>query len=192
MHGIDEAHLAFLEIHDQGMSAGAIAEETHAAEDIAVGDAGAGEDDLAAGSEIFGFVNALGVSDAHFGQAFLMFGLADHQARQHLAIEATQRRGGEHAFGGAACAHDSMNAGADDGRGDAGGKIAVADQADARAGGANIFDELLVAGAVENDDDKIFFVAVETPSDGADIVDHGRVKVDRALATRADHDFFHI
>src|SRR5207302_1920388 len=46
VHGIDEAHLAFLEIHDQGMSAGAIAEEAHAAEDIAVGDTRASEDDL--------------------------------------------------------------------------------------------------------------------------------------------------
>src|SRR5438445_12506335 len=85
-----------------------------------------------------------------------------------------------------------MDARADDGSGDAGGKIAVADQADARAGGANIFDQLLVAGAVENDDDEVLLVAVEAAGNGADVVDHRRVQVDGPFAARADHNFFRI
>jgi len=137
---IDEAHLALFEGHDQGMSADAVAEKAHATEDAAVSDARAGEDDLPAGGEIFSFVDTLGIADAHFGQALLMLGLADHQARKHFPIQAAQRGGSEHAFGRAAGAHDGVDASANDGSRDTGGKIAIADQANARARGADLLD----------------------------------------------------
>ena len=76
--------------------------------------------------------------------------------------------------------------------GDAGGKIAIADQADARARGANILDELLWRGAFENHDDQVLFVAVEAARDGANVVGDRRIQVHGALATRADDDFFHV
>ena len=44
---------------------------------------------------------------------------------------------------------------ADDGGGDTGRQIAVADQPDPRAGRADVVDELLVARPVEHDDDQI-------------------------------------
>ena len=48
-----------------------------------------------------------------------------------------------------------MHAAADDRGGDAGRQIAVTDQSDARARGADLFDELLVPWPVEDDDHEI-------------------------------------
>ncbi len=64
VHGVNEAHLALFEIHNQGMRADTVPEKAHAAEEIAVSNAGAGENDLASRGEIFGFVDALGIGDA--------------------------------------------------------------------------------------------------------------------------------
>ena len=58
-----------------------------------------------------------------------------------------------------------MHAGTEDGRGDAGGEIAVADKPDARAGVADVVDQFLVARAIEHDDDQILHVAVQRRGD---------------------------
>src|ERR1700690_163946 len=75
MHGVYKSDLAFFERHDEGMGAGAIAEEADAIEHAAGGDAGAGENNSFARSEIFRFVNALGILDAHGGNAFVVLRL---------------------------------------------------------------------------------------------------------------------
>jgi len=85
-----------------------------------------------------------------------------------------------------------MNAGAHDSSGDAGGKITIADEANTSASFANVFDEFFVARAIENDDDEVFDVAVETFGDGFEIVGNRGVKIDSAFAGRADDDFFHV
>src|SRR5690349_7462444 len=85
-----------------------------------------------------------------------------------------------------------MNAGAHDSSGDAGGKIAVADEANTSARFANDFDEFFVARAIENDDDKVFHVAVKTFGDGFEIVGNRCIEIDSAFAGRADNDFFHV
>src|SRR5882672_3002274 len=85
-----------------------------------------------------------------------------------------------------------MNAGADDGCGNSGGEVAVADKADARSGFANVFDDFFVAGAVENDDDEVFDVAIEALGDGFEIVGDRSVEIHGAFAARADDDFFHV
>src|SRR5579862_445313 len=121
-----------------------------------------------------------------------MLGLGDHEPREDFAVQAAQGRGGEDAFGGTAGAHDGVDAGAENGGGDAGGEIAVADEADARSGGANIVDELFVAGTIENDDDEVFLIAIEAARDGADVIDHRGVEIDGALTARPHGDFVHV
>src|SRR6201987_130149 len=192
MDGSDEANLAFVEGKNHGRGADTFAEEAHALEKIAVRDAGAGEDDFFAGSEVVGIVDALGVIHAHFFQALLVFGLADDEACEDLAVKTAQSGGGEHTFGSAASAHNHVNAGANDGSGDAGGEVAVADQADARAGFPDVVDELLVARAVENDDDEVFDVAVEALGNGLQVVRNGGVEFNSAFARWPDDDFFHV
>ena len=78
------------------------------------------------------------------------------------------------------------------GRGDAGREVAIADQADARAGFANIGDELLMPRAVEHHDDQIVHAALQPPGDGFQVVLHRRVQIDRAFRRRADDDLFHV
>src|ERR1700732_2581391 len=72
MYRVNEAHLAIIQGEDQRMRADAVAEEVHAAQQVAVGDAGAGEDDLLAGREVRSIVDAVGILDAHGRHALLV------------------------------------------------------------------------------------------------------------------------
>ncbi len=85
-----------------------------------------------------------------------------------------------------------MNAGADHRGGNPRGQVAVSDQADARAGLANVGDQLFVARAVQDDDDQVLDVAVQALGNGFQIVGHRSIEFDRALARRTHHDFFHV
>ena len=126
---------------------GAVAEEAHALHQRAVGDAGRGEDDVLARREILRLVDPLEVGDAHGAAALLVLRRVHDEPREDLAAQAAHRRRREHAFGRAADAHHRVHAAADHGGGDAGRQVAVADQADARAGGADLLDQLLVPRA---------------------------------------------
>src|ERR1700677_663229 len=103
----------------------------------AIGDASGGEDELLAGSEIFSLVDSVLIFHPHAGETLFLVGL-HHQAPEHVAVEAADGGGSYHAFRSSAGTHDGMYAGADDGSGDAGGEITIADEADASAGRANI------------------------------------------------------
>ena len=83
-----------------------------------------------------------------------------------------------------------MHAGADNGGGDSGGEVAVADQPDARSGGANIGNQFLVARAVEHDHDQVFHVAIQSLRDILQIVGHGSVEFDRVLAREGPTTIF--
>src|SRR5262249_33327117 len=85
-----------------------------------------------------------------------------------------------------------MNASADNGCGNTGREVAVPDEADARAGFANVRDEFFVAWAIENDYDEIFDVAVETLGDGFEIVGNRGIEIDCASTGGADDNFFHV
>src|SRR2546422_11291497 len=72
---------------------------SHPPEQVAVGNSGACKDDLLAWGQVLGVVDAFGVRNAHLGQTLFVFELANHQARQDLAVQAAQRRSGQYAFG---------------------------------------------------------------------------------------------
>src|ERR1700680_1806393 len=55
-HGVDEAHLAFVQGDDQRVRADAFAEEANAAQQVPFGYACASENDFFAGSEVFGAI----------------------------------------------------------------------------------------------------------------------------------------
>src|SRR4029079_6212556 len=141
----------------------------------AVGDAGGGEDDAVARREILRAVDLLRIGDPHRAAALLVLRLLDHQPGVDLAVQAAHRGGGQHAFGGAAGAHHRVDAGADDGRGDACRQVAVADQPDARAGRANVRNQLFVPRPVEHDDDQVVDTALEAPGDRLEVFLDGGV-----------------
>ena len=127
----------------------------------AVGDAGRDEEDVRAGRQVALGVDALRVRDAHRLHAlFLARAWSGTRRRLHAAVEAAERRRGEHALGRAADAHDGVHVRAAHGGRDAGREVAVADQLDARAGLADVVDQLLVPRPVEHDDDQVLRRAV--------------------------------
>ena len=82
---------------------------------------------------------------------------------------------------------------ADDGGRDAGRQIAVADQADAGAGRADVGDELLVARPIEHDDDQILDVAAETlRRSRSGCRRTGASRCDRVLRARPDDELLHV
>ncbi len=99
---------------------------------------------------------------------------------------------GEHAFGSATSAHHHVDAGADNGGGNAGGQVAVTNQTNSGAHPANLFDHFFVARAVEDHDDEIFHAAIETLGDGLEVVGDRSIEVNGALAGGADNHFFHV
>ena len=86
-----------------------------------------------------------------------------------------------------ACTPVPMTAAAMSGR-----KIAVPNEPNARAGGPDIGDQLLMARTVEYDDDEVFDVAVQTFGDVLQVLGDRRVEFHGVLAGGADHDFFHV
>ncbi len=112
----------------------------------------------------------------------LVLGGADDEARVDLAVQAPHRDRRQHTFRRAARAHDRMNAGARHGGDDGRREIAVADQLDARAGRADVGDELLVARPVEHRDDQVVDVAAQRLGDRMEVVADRRVEIDRLAA----------
>ena len=85
-----------------------------------------------------------------------------------------------------------MHAAADDGGGDAGRQVAVADQLDARAGGADVFNERLVSGPIEDDHHQILHAAAERLCDRAEVEAHGCVEIDDIPRAWTDNQLLHV
>src|SRR5690348_16411198 len=137
VNGVAKADVVGVQSHDERMGAVAVAEEADALEQVAGGNATSGEDDLLAGSEVIGAINAMRIVDAHTLHAALQFGVVDHQAADHFAVQAAHGGCGNDAFGRAADSHHGMDSRATNGCRDSSRQIAVANQAYARAGFSN-------------------------------------------------------
>src|SRR4051794_14218697 len=149
---VDEADLLGLVGHHQRVRAGAATEEADALEQVAGGDAGRGEDEVVARREVLGAIDTRLVAVTHPRAAFALLVAAIAEPRLDLAAEATQRRGCDHALRRATGAHDRVDAGARDRARDRGREIAVTDELDSRARGADLFDERVVPRPLEDDD----------------------------------------
>ena len=85
-----------------------------------------------------------------------------------------------------------MDAGAGH-RGDDGGRqIAVADQLDARASGADVGDQLRVPRPIEHRDDQVVDVAGQRPRDGLQVVGDRRIEIDHVARGRRDDQLLHV
>ena len=109
-----------------------------------------------------------------------------------LAPEALQRRRRDDGLAGAADADRQVVVRAADGRADGGGHVAVLDQLDARAGGADLLDQILVAWAVEHDRGDVVGLAAERVGDRADVLAHGLPEIDLAARDRPDGHLPHV
>src|SRR5579872_6519577 len=189
---VDEAHLPGAAGHYQRLRTDAVAEEAHALEQRSIGYTGSGEDDVLAGSKVFGAIDLLHILDSHLGNASFQLRLIDYQAGNDFSVQAAHRCCGNDALGGASSSHYGMDACPHHRSSDAGREVAVADQLDACAGSPNLVDEFLVPGSVEDDNHQVLHVAIEALGDHLEVVLHGSVEIDAVLARRTHDQLLHV
>src|SRR5262249_18830890 len=171
-HRIDESHITPFRRHHERMCADPVAEEAHAFEYRAVGDARAGEDDFLARSQIFRRVDLLRIFDSHrfhtfdhgvvvgnFAEFFFGKLIFENEAGLNLTVQASHRGRRENPFRSAAYAHHRVHSRSAHSRADARREVAVGDQTDTRSGAADLLNELLMARSIEHDNDEVFDVA---------------------------------
>ena len=121
-----------------------------------------------------------------------MLRLAHHQPRKNLPVQAAQRRRCQHAFRRASRTHHGVYAGAHHRHGYSRREVAIANQSDARARRAYLFNQLFVPRPVQHDHDEIFDVAVQPLGNRFQVVSHRCIQIHRAFARRPHHQFFHV
>src|SRR3954453_10382401 len=168
------------------MRACAAAEEPNALEQVAGGDAGGGEDEVVARSQVLRDVHAVLVAVAHPRAAFSLLVAPIPEACLDLAAEAAQGRRGDHALGRAAGPHDRVDAGARDRAGDRRRQVPVPDELDARARLPDLGDEGLVPLALEDDDRDVTDAAAERPGDAPQVLAGALADVDLSRSDRTD------
>src|SRR6267378_6145914 len=101
MDAVDEAHPVAAGAHDERVRAGRVAEEAHAAQEVAVGDAGGRHDHLLR-RKVVDREDALDVLDPVLLGLFDLGAARRPQLRLQLAAETTQRRCCQHRLPGSA------------------------------------------------------------------------------------------
>ena len=170
----------------------AVAEEAHALHQRAFGHAGRRKDQVLARREIGRPIDPPDVGDAHGRASRLVFRRLDDEPRVDVAVEAPHRDGREHALRRPAGAHHGMDAGAGHRRDDRRRQVAIADQLDPRASGADVGNQLGVPGPVEHGDDQVVDVAGQRPRDGPQVVGDRGIEIDHVARRRRDDQLLHV
>ena len=173
------------------MRARAVGEEPHTAEQVTVRNARRGDDHLA-GREVLGAEDAVVVLDPGFAQLLDLATRRRPELRLQLAAEAAQRGSREHGLPRAADADGEMVVRPTDGGRDRGGHVAVLDELDARARRADLLDQIVMAGAVEDDRRHVVHAPAECLRDRLDVLAHRPQEIDRAARPRADGHLAHV
>ena len=191
MGRLDAADGAGAGAHHQRFGGRAFAAVADALEDVAVGDAGGGEEDVLAGAEVVGCEDLVEVvAGVDRGAPLLV--VARPEPSQELAAHRLQRRRREHALGGAADPPEEVDRGALGDRQERRRDVAVGDQADAGAGLADRADLLLVAGPVEDDDDHVADRAAAALGDQLAGLHQRPVEVEQVGDVFAARELFHV
>ncbi len=127
MTGVHAAHGAGAGAHHQRLGGGTVAAVANALEDVAVGDAGGGEEDVLAGAEVVGGEHAVEVV-AGVDRRLALTVIARPEAAEQLPTHRLQGGGGEHALGRAADPPEQIHGRAFADREQGSGDVAVADQ----------------------------------------------------------------
>src|SRR5467141_1920514 len=150
MPRLDVPDGAALRAHHHGVGLRPTLEEADSAQEIAGGDAGGCEDHVPP-RHLVHLEDLLHVLDPHLLRALDLLLVARREPALHVAAHAADGSGRDHAFRRPADAHQHVDAGLRKAGGDGGADVSVADQLDASAGPADLVDQLLVPGPVEDD-----------------------------------------
>src|SRR5262245_58757084 len=115
-------------------------------------------------------------------------GFRDDQSGEDFTVQTPHRRSGQHPLGRSTTTHNRMHAAADDGRGDTGGEIAVANEADTRARRPNFRDELLVSWPIEHDHHEILDATAKRLRDRPQVETYRRIEIDDIARDRTDDE----
>src|SRR5438105_3488785 len=166
---VDEAHPVAARAHDERARPGAVGEELDAAQEVAVRDAGRGDDRLS-GRQVVEREDAVHVLDPLLARPFDLAPGRRPELCLDLAAEAAQRGGRHDGLARAADPDREMVVRATDRGRDRGGDVAVLDELDAGAGGSDVLDQVVVARAVEDDRRDVVRAPPEGLGDRADVV----------------------
>src|SRR3954454_25055394 len=114
------------------------------------------------------------------------------QLRLEAAAEAAQGRGRQDRLARPAGPDREVGVRPAHGRRDRRGDVSVLDQLDPRAGVADLLDQIVVPGAVEDDRRDVVHHPAERLGDRADVVADGPAQVDRVSRARADRHLAHV
>src|SRR5690606_1559363 len=109
-----------------------------------------------------------------------------------LAADALHRAGGDDAFGGAADAHQQVDAGVGTSRHDGAGHVTVGDELDAGAGFADLVHQLVVTRAVEHHHGDVFGARTLRLCDPADVFAGRQADVDDIGRLGAGDELLHV
>src|SRR5690625_3134131 len=162
----------------------------HAAQQVAVGDAGGGEVAVVGGDQIVGGQHALQIVAGVDGLLSFLVVLGGEPALEHAA-GGLDGAGGDDALGGAAQPQQHVHAGAAGG-GDRAGHVPVHDELDARPGGADLLDQLLVTGALEHAHGDLLDRLVQRLGDQLDVLFDRQAQVHVLRGGRTHHHLLHV
>ena len=173
------------------MRARAVGEEAHAAQEVAVRDAGRGDDHLA-GRQLLGLEDLVDVVDPVLLRLLDLAARRRPELRLELAAEAAERGGGEDCLARAADPDRDVVVRAAHGGRHRRGHVAVLDQLDAGAGGADLLDQVVVARPVEDDRGDVAWPAPVGVGDRGDVVADRLAQVDPPARDGPDRDLAHV
>ena len=158
---------------------------------LAVGDAGGGEEHVVAPDQVVDVQDLLQVVAGVEGGLALVV-VAWPQPAVHGPVEALEGAGGDHRLGRAADPDQHVDPGALAGGHDGPGDVAVGDQLDPGPGLADLADQVLVAGPVEDADGQVADMGALGLGDQAEVQGQRGLEVDRVGRLRADHQLLHV
>src|SRR6478752_3863121 len=188
---VDHADGAGLGPHDDRLRRAPARPVVHAAEEVAVGDPGGAEERVVALNEVVDREHPPEVVARVEGLALLVLVLRP-QPPLHRAAHALQRGGRDDPLRGAADAVEQVDGGVGAGRGDRARDVAVADELDAGAGAADLFDQLGVPGPVEHAHPHVVGLDALGGRDPADVLGHGDRDVDGVGRLRPHGQLLHV
>src|SRR5918996_5778968 len=188
---VDEPHPVVPRAHDDRVRARAVGQVANSAQEVTVRDAGRGDDHVAR-RELVGGEDLVDVVDPVLGGLLDLAPGGRPELRLELSAQAAERRCREY---GLPCPPDAdgevVVRPPDRGR-DGGGHVAVLDQLDARAAGADLLDQIVMTRAVEDDRRDVLGVAAERVRDRPDVVRHRPVEVDLPAGNGPDGHLAHV
>ncbi len=205
MHGVGKTAGVVQVADHQAACAGAVLFELNAIEEQTIRDAAASETNMLAAGQLLGFVDLVGIGDAHlsethkvalFGHISPFGGLSNrrvvHQLTLEVATKSAHGSGGDHTLRGSTDAHQAVGSGAGETAGDGSLNVSIGDGLDASAGGTDLSDQVLVTGTIHHHDVQLVDGETHALAEDLDVFSGRFADVHLALGSWRSSQLLHI